>query len=334
MPPRVVIAYAPLEEATIELGVFQEAGIEVASVDSFDSPEARELLRTAEGLMVKLQRVPASLLGEMEQCRIVTRVGTGYDTIDTDAAAQRGVWVTNVPDYSIDEVSSHALALLLALHRNLHAHITATAAGDWRYLPDPPIRRLKGSTLGVLGVGRIGGAMVQKGAGIGLRVIAHDPFIPEESIRARGAEPVDFETLMRESDYLSLHVPLTNTTRGIIDARALSLMKSTAYLINTARGEVVDVDAVVQAVRSEALAGAALDVFPEEPLPPDAEAIREPRILVTPHIGWASEEAGVDVRVRGAEDVVRVLSGEPPKYPVNQIVRSAERATPDPVPGA
>lgn len=113
MPPRVVIAYAPLEEAKIEMGVFREAGIEVASVDSFDSPEARELLRTAEGLMVKLQRVPASLLAEMERCRIVTRVGTGYDTIDTEAAARHGIWVTNVPDYSIDEVSSHALALLL-----------------------------------------------------------------------------------------------------------------------------------------------------------------------------------------------------------------------------
>lgn len=334
MQAKVVIAYAPLEEAGIEQGVLREAGIDLVSIGSFDSPESREVLRTTDALMVKLQRVPESLLAEMGRCRIVTRIGTGYDTIDIDAAERLRVWVTNVPDYSIDEVSTHALMLLLALHRNLYAHLVATAAGDWRYQPAPPIRRLQGSTLGVLGAGRIGSAMARKGVGIGLRVIAHDPYIPEESIRASGAEPVDFEMLLRESDFLSLHVPLTETTRGLIDTSALARMKPSAYLINTARGEVVDVDAVVRAVRAEAIAGAALDVFPEEPLSPDAEAIREPRILVTPHIGWASEEASIDVRRRGAEDVVRVLGGARPRYPVNEITKPAEGAVIEGVPGA
>jgi D-3-phosphoglycerate dehydrogenase len=333
MPLRVVIAYAPLEEAEVELEVLREAGFDVAAVDSFATPEARELLRTADALMVKLQRVPEPLLDQLKQCRIVTRVGTGYDTIDTDAAACRGIWVTNVPDYSIDEVSTHALTLMLALNRNLHAHLVATANGDWRYLPDPPIKRLNGMKVGVLGAGRIGGAMIRKSRGIGLRVIAHDPFIPEEAIEANGAEPVDFDTLMRASDFLSLHVPLMDATRGLIDANALDKMKPTAYLINTARGEVVDVNAVVRAVRSQSIAGAALDVFPEEPLPLDSDVIREPRILVTPHIGWASEEAAVDVRRRGAEDVVRVLRGERPKYPVNDLSLQADHAAMEGVPG-
>jgi len=138
---------------------------------------------------------------------------------------------------------------------------------------------------------------------------------------------------MRASDFLSLHVPLTDATRGLIDANALDKMKPTAYLINTARGEVVDVNAVVRAVRSQSIAGAALDVFPEEPLPLDSDVIREPRILVTPHIGWASEEAAVDVRRRGAEDVVRVLRGERPKYPVNDLSLQADHAAMEGVPG-
>jgi D-3-phosphoglycerate dehydrogenase len=158
-------------------------------------------------------------------------------------------------------------------------------------------------------------------------VIAHDPHIPDERFAEIGVHRVDLDTLLRESDFVTLHVPLIPETRHLIDAAALVKMKPTAFLINTARGEVVDIDALVDAVRAGTIAGAGIDVLPFEPPPPDHPILHEEGILVTPHIAWASQEAGRDVKIRGAEDVVRVLRGEPPKYPANQVT-----PRPDPVP--
>jgi D-3-phosphoglycerate dehydrogenase len=318
--PTVVIAHTNQNEAETELAVLgRQPDLEIVFHPKLDMPEAREALATCDALTVGLHDVTDEMLAAMPNCKIVVRVGTGYDAIDYEAAARRGVWVTNVPDYSIDEVSTHALTLMLALARHLKGHLNVIAEGDWHYLSATPIRRLRGQTLGVIGYGRIGSEMGRKGQGIGLRVIAHDRYLPDERIRELGAEPVDFDTLMRESDFISLHVPLNDTTRRIIDARALGLMKPGAFLVNTARGDVVDVDALVAAVRSGQIAGAAIDVLPVEPPPPDAPVLHEPNIIVTPHIGWASVEAGIDSRQRGMEDVLRVLRGERPRTPVNEI---------------
>jgi D-3-phosphoglycerate dehydrogenase len=324
--PIVVIAHTKQEEAATELAVLgQRDDIEVVFHPRLDTPEAKAALAVCDALTVGLHDVTDAMLAEMPNCKIVVRVGTGYDAIDFEAAAKRGVWVTNVPDYSIDEVSTHALSLLLALERNLKGHLGVIAQGNWGYLSASPIRRLRGQTLGVLGYGRIGSEMGRKGQGIGLRVIAHDPVVSPERIRELGAEPVDFETLMRESDFLSLHVPLNDSTRRIINARALSLMKPTAYLINTARGDIVDIDALVDAVRAGTIAGAGIDVLPVEPPPVDSPVLHEPNIIITPHIGWASVEAGIDSRQRGAEDVLRVLRGERPRTPVNEVPRTESR---------
>jgi D-3-phosphoglycerate dehydrogenase len=319
--PTVVFAHATPEQAPVEMAVLEAAGnIEVVSHLSLDTPEAREALKTCDGLVVGLHDVTAEMMATMRNCKIVCRLGTGYDAIDWRAAEQHGIWVTNVPDYSIDEVSTHALTLLLALERNLKDHLDLVAQGKWDYLQQTyPIRRLRGQTLGILGYGRIGSEMGRKGQGIGLRVIANDIKVPADQLRAMGAEPVDFETLMRESDFLSLHVPLDDSTRRIINADALKLMKPTAFVINTARGECVDIDALVEAVHNGTIAGAAIDVLPTEPPPADWPILHEPRILVTPHIAWASNEAAVDVRQRGTEDVVRAIRGERPRTPVNDV---------------
>jgi D-3-phosphoglycerate dehydrogenase len=269
--------------------------------------------------MVTIQPVTAELMDKMPKCKIICRIGTGLDAIDIPAATERGIWVTSVPDYSIDEVSTHAMALALALIRNLFRHRNLSQHGTWRYQTERPIRRLVGQTLGVLGIGRIGGASVRKGKGLGFNVIAHDPYVPDSRFEELGVRKVDFDTLMRESDVLTLHVPLTTETRRIINARALSLMKPTAFLVNTARGEVVDVDALVDAVRAGTIEGAGIDVLPVEPPPPDHPILHEESIIVTPHIGWASNESGFDVRERGAADVVSVLKGDRPKYPANEL---------------
>jgi D-3-phosphoglycerate dehydrogenase len=323
MRPRVVIAHAGPGETTNEDEVFAAADVEVIALGELESESAQAIAREADAVMVGLNVVSAKLLGEMTRCKVVTRIGTGVDAIDIDAATKHGIWVTYVPDYSIDEVSSHAISLLMAQARHLFPHRVFGEQGTWRYRAETPIRRLVGQTMGVLGMGRIGSASARKGLGLGLNVIAHDPYLPAERFAELGVTSVDFETLMRESDFITLHVPLNDETRHVINARALSLMKPTAFLVNTARGAVVDIDALVEAVRNNVIAGAGIDVLPEEPPAADAAILFEERIIVTPHIAWASTEAGRDARVRGAQDVVRVLRGERPKYPFNEIASVA-----------
>ncbi len=320
MKPTVVIAYPPFGDLQIEQEILQQLDGQVLHFAGTHSPEAQAAMQTADAVMVTIQPVSAELIATLQRCRLICRVGTGLDAIDLDAAAQRGIWVTYVPDYSIDEVSTHAISLLLTQARGIYHLIASTRAGKWDNTRGGTVYRLKGQTLGLIGCGRIGQAVTAKALGLGLKVIVHDPFMDAQIIRDCGAEAVDFETLLREADFISLHTPLTEANRHIINAASLAQMKPTAYLINTARGPLIDEDALLHAVQSGQIAGAALDVLTVEPPAPDHPLLHEPRILVTPHSAWYSEAAKVDVRVRGAEEVVRVLNGEAPRAPANRIV--------------
>lgn len=317
--PKVLIVYAGHKEVNDERAVLEAYGAEVIAAVSPDEPDALDNLATCDALMVTIQPVSAEMMDKMPKCKIICRIGTGLDAIDIPAATERGIWVTNVPDYSIDEVSSHAMAFTLALARNLFRHRAMSQTGTWRYETERPIARIAGQTMGVLGIGRIGSASARKAQGLGFNVIAFDPYVSDERFAELGVRKVDFDTLLAESDFLTLHVPLTDDTRKIINAEALAKMKSTAFLVNTARGEVVDIDALVAAVQNGVIAGAGIDVLPIEPPPADYPILHEESILVTPHIGWASTESGHDVRERGAEDVVLVLQGGRPKYPANEV---------------
>ena len=317
--PTVVIAHKQVEDAPVEREVLAEAGACLVSVTDLDSAEGRAATREADALMVTVQPVSRDLIAGMERCRIISRAGTGVDAIDIAAATPRGIWVTYVPDYAVDEVSAHALALVLTQARRLPRLIDSTRRGAWDYREAPMPRRLAGQTLGVLGFGRIGRAMAAKARGVGFRVLAHDPYVEPTEMEAAGVDSVDWETLLGSSDFLSLHVPLTPETRRMVDAQALSLMKRSAFLVNTARGEVVDVDALLEAVHADRIAGAALDVLPTEPPGADHALLREERILITPHSAWSSEESARDVAIRAAEEVVRVLQGGRPRCPVNDV---------------
>jgi len=232
----------------------------------------------------------------------------------------RGIWVTYVPDYSIDEVSTHAISLMLAHNRRLPQLFEMVRTNIWwQPATIDPIVRLSTLTYGVLGHGRIGSESARKARGLGMRVIACDPFIPQANIAANGAMPVDFVTLLRESDYLSLHIPLNPQTTKIINRDSLAQMKPSAFLINTARGAAVDVDALLAAIQNGTIAGAALDVLPSEPPAPNHPIMHEPRIWLTPHAAWNSAQSQEEVRVKGSQDVVRVLRGEPPRTPVNSL---------------
>jgi len=327
MKPKVLIAYAGHKEVTIELPILEAGGAEVVAAEDIASAEAIANFGDAAALMVTIHVVDAAIMDQMPNCKIICRIGTGMDAIDIPAATERGIWVTNVPDYSIDEVSTHAIALLLAQVRNLFRHREMAQNGTWRYQTERPIRRLAGQTLGVLGIGRIGSASAKKGLGLGLNVIAHDPYVSDERFAELGIRKVDFETLLSESDLLTLHVPLNDETRKIINAESLAKMKPTAFLANTARGDVVDIDALVVAVRNGVIAGAGIDVLPTEPPPPGHPVLHEEGIIVTPHIAWASNEAGHDVRERGSQEVVRVIQGGKPRYPWNDVSPKLSKTT-------
>jgi D-3-phosphoglycerate dehydrogenase len=319
MPPTVVTAYGNSDDAQLERDLLKAVDAHLVHVANLESPEARALIRQADALIVTTHRVSADLIGAMERCQVISRAGTGLDAIDIPAATARGIWVAYVPDYSVDEVSSHAVGLLLARARGIPQLVQSTRAGSWTNQIVAPLRRLRGQTLGLLGFGRIGQAVASKACGLGVEIIAHDPFLDDREIADAGARPVDRETLLRESDYLSLHAPLTDANRRFLDAQALALMKPTAFVINTARGGLVDEEALLNAVRSGQIAGAALDVLTVEPPPPDHPLLHEPNVMITPHTGWYSEDANIDVRVRASEEVVRVLSGQRPRCPVNDI---------------
>jgi D-3-phosphoglycerate dehydrogenase len=274
---------------------------------------------TADALMVALEKVTAEIVGSMTRCRVISRAGTGLDSIDIAAATAHGIWVAYVPDYSIDEVSTHAISLLLALARGIVPLVQATRSAQWNSQLSGPVYRLKGKTLGVVGFGRIGQATAEKGKGLGLNILAYDPYLDGAAARRIGAQAVDLETLTRRADFISLHMPLNDDTRQFVNADFLAQMKPTAYLINAARGPLIDEAALLEAVRSGQIAGAGLDVLTVEPPAPDHPLLHEARILVTPHSAWYSEEAKIDLRTRCAEEVVRVLRGEKPRSPVNQI---------------
>ncbi len=320
MAPTVVIAHDIFFDLSVEREILKAVDARVLTFRELVSPEAVAAARTADALMVSVQKVPAELLASMTHCRIVSRVGVGVDSIDVAAATARGIWVTNVPDYGVEEVSTHTIALLLACARRIPQLIESTRRGEWDSRFVQPFRRLQGQVLGLVGLGRIGRSTAAKARGLGLQVVVSDPYVDAHTIEAEGMRAVDLETLLRISDFVSLHVPLTETTRDIIDARAMKQMKPTAFLINTSRGGLINEQALLQALQADVIAGAALDVVMAEPPPPDHPLLHEKKAMLTPHTAWYSEDASHDLRVRAAEEVVRVLQGQPPRSPVNHIV--------------
>ena len=326
--PRAVVTDYDFPTLEPERAVLEAAGIELIPTQSRDEAELIENCRSADALLVEYATITRPVVAALERCRVIVRYGVGYDNLNVAAATERGIWACNVPDYSIDEVSDHALALLFALARKIVALSNAVQAGQWDVQVAKPIFRLQQQTVGVVGFGRIGAALGRKAAALGCRILAYDAYLSAEQITERGAVAADFETLLRESDFVSIHAPLTPETRHLIGERTLRLMKPTAFLINTSRGPLVDARAVARAIREGWIAGAGLDVLEEEPIPPDHPLIGLPNCLITPHAAYYSEQSFVDLKTKAAQEVVRVLRGGEPKNPLNPEVRrrAAERA--------
>jgi len=285
-----------------------------------NSASAEDILavgRDADAILVTYAKLPGELLRQFRRCKAIGRFGLGVDNIDIAAAAELGITVTYVPDYCMQEVSDHTMALLLALARKVPQSNALVQAGRWDMPAVVPIHRLAGRVLGLVGFGNIPRALAPKAKAFGLRVVAHDPYASQHALAAAGVEGMSFDRLLEISDFVSIHAPLLPATRGLFNADVFRKMKQGACLINTARGPLVDEDALLAALDSGRLAGAALDVVAVEPLPKQSRLIGRDNVVLTPHTGFYSVEALNELQTKCAADVARVLSGEKPVYPVN-----------------
>lgn len=282
-----------------------------------------EVARNADAVLTTYAKVTTEIIGQLIQCRIISRFGIGVDNVDIATATRKGIVVTKVPDYCIDEVSDHAMALLLAIVRKIPFANARVQAGEWQMPSVVPIHRLRGTVLGLVGFGRIPQLLAPKAQAFGLRVIASDPYVPEEVMSRAGVKRVEFAELVKTADYISIHAPLMPETNHLFNAAVFSQMKPTAYLVNTARGSVVDEVALAAALDKGQLAGAALDVVEKEP-PSGSPLLGRDNVILTPHTGFYSEESLAELQTKAAEEVVRVLSGEAPRNPVNpEVLKSA-----------
>jgi D-3-phosphoglycerate dehydrogenase / 2-oxoglutarate reductase len=289
---------------------------ELRMAKSASADDILAVARDADAVLVTYAKLPGDLLRQLRRCKAIGRFGLGVDNIDIPAAAELGITVTYVPDYCMHEVSDHAMALLLALVRKIPLSNALVQAGRWDMPAVVPIHRLVGRVLGLVGFGNIPRALAPKAKAFGLRVVTHDPYVSQQALAAAGVEGVSFDRLLEISDFVSIHAPLMPATRGLFNAEVFRKMKTGALLINTARGPLVDEEALVSALDSGRLGGAALDVVGVEPLPKDSRLIGRDNVILTPHTAFYSVEALNELQTKCAADVARVLSGEAPVYPV------------------
>ena len=273
--------------------------------------------RDADAILVTYAKLPGELLRQLTRCKAIGRFGLGVDNIDLPAAKALGIAVNYVPDYCLREVSDHAMALLLALARKVALANRLVQSGRWEVPPLVPLRRLEGQILGLVGFGNIPRALAPKAQAFGLRVLAHDPYVAKDALRGAGVEAVSFDDLLGRSDFISVHAPLLPATRGLMNAAAFAKMKKGAFVINTARGLLVDEAALVAALDSGHLGGAALDVVATEPLSKDSPLLNRDNVILTPHTAFYSVEALEELQTKCASDVARVLTGDKAIYPIS-----------------
>jgi D-3-phosphoglycerate dehydrogenase len=292
-----------------EAAILEPLGITV-DYASADPDRRRQQLGQAEAVLLNRTVVDASFLDAAPRCRVIVTYGVGYDHIDLNEAERRGVIVANVPDYCTEEVADHTLALLLAVARGVRRGDALVRDGGWGAEAIGPLHRLRGRVLGLVGFGRIARAVAERARAFGLAIVTYDPAFRSAADVDGPVRVVDsFRALLVTSDIVSLHLPLSDMTRSIIDRQALRQMKTGAILLNTSRGALVDLPALLEALDRGQLAGAGLDVFPQEP--PDSTLVSRPDLVVTPHVGYYSVESMRELKESAARAVAAALTGAP-----------------------
>jgi len=314
--PLIAVTDSPFPSLDPAKAALKRVDPELRMANSASAADILAVARDADAVLVTYAKLPGDLLRELKRCKVIGRFGLGVDNIDIPAAAALGITVTYVPDYCMQEVSDHAMALLLSLVRKVPLSNKLVQSGRWEVPPVVPIHRLSGRVLGLVGFGNIPRTLTPKAKAFGLRVVTHDPYAPAEVLDKAGVEGVGFDELLGMSDFVSVHAPLLPATRGLFSAEVFRKMKRGALLINTARGPLVDEDALIAALDSGHLGGAALDVVTTEPLAKDSKLLGRDNVILTPHTAFYSVEALNELQTKCAADVARVLSGEKPVYPV------------------
>src|SRR5215469_15487072 len=323
--PKVVIADYDYGDVDIERSIVTGAGFELVAAQSKSEDEVIAVASDADAVLTQYAEIGKRAIDSFKRCRIIARYGIGVDIVDVDAATAKNIVVTNVPnDWCMNEVADHAVALLLALARNLPTYERATRSGDWHWQSGRPIQRLQQGTLGLFSFGAIAKEIARRMHGFGVRIIAHDPFVGESEAASAGVSLVSFEELLAQSDYLVIQAPLTDKTRGRFGEAELRRMKRGATLINTARGPIVKDADLYRVLRDGWLMGAGLDDLEEEPAKrvgwkPENPLFKLENVIITPHAAYYSEQSIQIVRRFASEEVVRVLRGEAPLSPVNQV---------------
>ena len=312
----ILFADHDFPDIDLERTLFEEAGVEMLTAQCKSDAEVIAHGMGCRAILLQYAPITDRVFAELPDVGIVSRIGAGYDTIDTAACAKRGVWLANSPDYGVAEVATHALALALASIRNIVAYHRDIGAGKWHFLSSGPLHRPTELTVGIVGLGRIGKRMAHVSRNVFKRIIAYDPYLIDGDFPPYVERVHALRDLAGRADIVSLHTPLTDETRGFIDAGFFAAAKRGLTLVNTSRGAVVEVNDLLAALDSGIVAAAALDVLPIEPLPHDSPLASHPRVILTPHAAFFSVEAERELRRKAAQNIVSWLRSGRPDYPV------------------
>ncbi|MEM2123478.1 MAG: C-terminal binding protein [Candidatus Bathyarchaeia archaeon] len=318
--PKVVVTDHVYPSIDVEGKILTSNGFDFRVYQCKGEDEVVEACWDADGILTTFAPITRRVIGALNKAKVIVRHGVGYDNIDVSSASEKGIMVVNIPDFGGSEVADHTLALIISLLRRIPQYDRLVKSGGWSgwaaYRPLHPLYRL---TLGVVGFGRIGRQVALKAMrGFDMKVVANDPYVALEEFESLHVTPLTLEELLRISDVVSLHTPLTDETRHLIDQEKLKLMKPSAILVNTSRGPVIDQEALVEALRKGWISGAALDVLASEPPGEDEPLLGMENVILTPHVAWFSEESFIDLLQKAAYEVVRALKGEEPLHIVNR----------------
>jgi D-3-phosphoglycerate dehydrogenase len=314
---KIIITDCDHPSVEIEKKILSEINPELTLETCKTEEDVIAVASDADGIINQYAPFTRKVIKSLNRCKIIARYGVGVDNIDVEAATEHNIIVANVPDYCVDEVSTHAIALMVDCARGITLLDRKVRDKKWDFTLAKPLFRTQGKTLGLFGLGRIARMVAQKASGFGLRIIAYDPYVSKVDI---GVKLVELSQLLTDSDFLSIHVPLTDETRHSFSENELRTMKKTSYLVNTSRGPIVDEKALYVALKEKWIAGAALDVMDKEPPDWEAPLLKLDNIIITPHISFYSEESYVELKTKVAESVRAVLKGELPRAMVNPQV--------------
>lgn len=319
--PRVVITDYYYESLHQEREIMDKIGAELLDYHCKTEDEVIAVAAECDALICQFAPITRRVIESLKNCKVIVRYAIGVDNIDLKAAEEHGIYVCNVPDYSIDEVSNHAIALLMNCAKKMTYLANQVKQGKCSYTIVKPLFRMEGKTLGLVGFGRIPRMVARKMSGFGLNIITYDPMLDQTAAKELNVTGVTLDELLRQSDYISVHCPLMESTRHMFNKETFSKMKPHAVFINTARGGVVKEEDLVWALENNVIGMAGLDVMETEPIPVDHPLLKMDQTVITPHAAWYSEEAVESLQRKVAEEVARVLNGQSPKNPVNKPLK-------------